>query len=882
MSKPTPKTIYLSDYQPPDYQVDSIDLHFDLHETKTLVKSKLSIQKRAKGPNTPPLKLNGEELRLKQVALNGTVLSPSEYELNDEALIFSNLPDSFELAIETEINPKANTALSGLYLSGGNFCTQCEAEGFRRMTYMMDQPDIMSRYTTTLVADKAAYPVLLSNGNRCDGGDLASEPGRHWAKWEDPFPKPTYLFALVAGDLAKIEDQFITQSGRTVTLQIYVQSHNLDKCQHAMRSLKKSMRWDEEVYGREYDLDMFMIVAVDDFNAGAMENKGLNIFNSKYVLAKPETATDSDYEGIEGVIAHEYFHNWSGNRVTCRDWFQLSLKEGFTVFRDQQFTADMTSRAVKRIHDVNILRTHQFREDASSIAHPVRPASYVQIDNFYTVTVYNKGAEVVRMLHQLLGAERFRNGTDCYFERHDGQAVTTDDFVKALEEANQIDLTQFRLWYSQAGTPELEISGRYNEAEQTYTLSVKQSCPSTPGQAHKEPFFIPLAMGLLDQHGQDRPLQLQGESTAIQGTRVLPITAAEQEFTFQNISEPPTPSVLREFSAPVKVKIDLTDEERYFLMKHDSDDFNRWEAGQQLAVKILSQLVDDYQKNKPLQIPEAFSNAYQELLTNDALDKALVAQAITLPSESYLGEFLEPIDPIAIHKVRRFMRETLAQRLSDVLLAVYHELTDKGGYRIEQSAIKQRRLKNTCLSYLMELNREEFIKLAYQQFLDSNNMTDVIAALAPLANTDCAEREAALAHFYQQWKHEPLVVDKWFTIQASSRLPGTLEQVKQLTQHEAFNLKNPNKVRAVISTFANNNHLHFHDLSGAGYEFVTKMILQLDPFNAQISSRLVKVYTLWRKYDVQRQALLKQQLENIVNTPNLSKNVYEIVSKSLD
>jgi aminopeptidase N len=882
MSKPTPKTIYLSDYQPPDYQVDSIDLHFDLHETKTLVKSKLSIQKRAKGPNTPPLKLNGEELRLKQVALNGTVLSPSEYELNDEALIFSNLPDSFELAIETEINPKANTALSGLYLSGGNFCTQCEAEGFRRMTYMMDQPDIMSRYTTTLVADKAAYPVLLSNGNRCDGGDLASEPGRHWAKWEDPFPKPTYLFALVAGDLAKIEDQFITQSGRTVTLQIYVQSHNLDKCQHAMRSLKKSMRWDEEVYGREYDLDMFMIVAVDDFNAGAMENKGLNIFNSKYVLAKPETATDSDYEGIEGVIAHEYFHNWSGNRVTCRDWFQLSLKEGFTVFRDQQFTADMTSRAVKRIHDVNILRTHQFREDASSIAHPVRPASYVQIDNFYTVTVYNKGAEVVRMLHQLLGAERFRNGTDCYFERHDGQAVTTDDFVKALEEANQIDLTQFRLWYSQAGTPELEISGRYNEAEQTYTLSVKQSCPSTPGQAHKEPFFIPLAMGLLDQHGQDRPLQLQGESTAIQGTRVLPITAAEQEFTFQNISEPPTPSVLREFSAPVKVKIDLTDEERYFLMKHDSDDFNRWEAGQQLAVKILSQLVDDYQQNKPLQIPEAFSNAYQELLTNDALDKALVAQAITLPSESYLGEFLEPIDPIAIHKVRRFMRETLAQRLSDVFLAVYHELTDKGEYRIEQAAIKQRRLKNTCLSYLMELNREEFIKLAYQQFLDSNNMTDVIAALAPLANTECAEREAALAHFYQQWKHEPLVVDKWFTIQASSRLPGTLEQVKQLTQHEAFNLKNPNKVRAVISTFANNNHLHFHDLSGAGYEFVTKMILQLDPFNAQISSRLVKVYTLWRKYDVQRQALLKQQLENIVNTPNLSKNVYEIVSKSLD
>jgi aminopeptidase N len=465
MPKPqsAPKTIYLSDYQPPDYRVDSIDLLFDLHESQTLVQSKLSLQKRSNGSDTPPLKLNGKALQLNSVAINGKALSSSEYILDDDCLIIPNVPTSFELAIETEINPQANTALSGLYLSSGNFCTQCEAEGFRRITYMMDRPDVMARYTTTIVADKARYPVLLSNGNLSEAGELASDSTRHWAKWIDPFPKPTYLFALVAGDLAHIEDQFITQSGRQVTLQIFVQSHNLDKCQHAMLSLKKAMRWDEEVYGREYDLDIYMIVAVDDFNMGAMENKGLNVFNSKYVLAKPDTATDIDYEHIEGVIAHEYFHNWSGNRVTCRDWFQLSLKEGFTVFRDQQFSADMTSHGVKRIQEVNILRSQQFQEDASPMAHPVRPDSYVEIDNFYTVTVYNKGAEVVRMLHHLLGAERFRNGTDCYFERHDGQAVTTDDFVKALEDANQMDLSQFRRWYVQAGTPELEISRRYDE-----------------------------------------------------------------------------------------------------------------------------------------------------------------------------------------------------------------------------------------------------------------------------------------------------------------------------------------------------------------------------------------------------------------------------------
>lgn len=878
MPQEAPKTIYLSDYQSTNYKVDSIDLHFDLHETQTLVKSKLSIRSIT---NQQALQLNGENLLLKSVAINGKILSSNDYELTDELLMIPDVPDVFELAIETEINPKANTALNGLYLSSGNFCTQCEAEGFRRITYMLDRPDVMATYTTTIVADKTRYPILLSNGNLRNHGELASDPSRHWAYWEDPFFKPTYLFALVAGDLARLEDRFITQSGREVTLQIYVQSHNIDKCEHAMQSLKKAMRWDEEVYGREYDLDIYMIVAVDNFNMGAMENKGLNIFNSKYVLAKPETATDSDYEGIENVIAHEYFHNWSGNRVTCRDWFQLSLKEGFTVFRDQEFSADMTSRAVKRIEDVKVLRTHQFREDASPMAHPVRPESYLEIDNFYTVTVYNKGAEVVRMLHNLLGAEKFRKGTDCYFERHDGEAVTTDDFVKALEDANQVDFSQFRLWYSQAGTPELDISHAYNEAAKTYTLSIKQSCPSTPGQDHKKPFHIPLAIGLLDKQGQDIPLQLEGETSAVQGTRVLELRAAKQEFTFQNVTEEPIPSVLRGFSAPVKVKIELSDDEHCFLMKHDSDDFNRWDAGQQLAVKIMRQLLDDYRQNKPLEVPESFIDAYQEVLNNDILDKALVTQAITLPSESYLADFIEPIDPIAIHKVRDFMRETIAQRLSEVFLNIYQRLADYKEYRIDQASIKQRSLKNACLSYLMLLNNEEIIKSCYEQFLYSNNMTDVIAALQPLANTDCPEREAALAHFYQQWKNDPLVVDKWLGIQASSRLPNTLEQVKRLIAHEAFNIKNPNKVRALIGSFAQINQAQFHALSGAAYDFFTDFILELDPLNSQLSSRLVTVYTLWRKYDGQRQTLLKQQLEKIANTPNLSKNVYEIVSKSL-
>ncbi|WP_455201883.1 aminopeptidase N [Kaarinaea lacus] len=876
-----PRTIYLSEYKPTDYLIETVDLNFDLHETATRVKSKLGVKRREGVSASQPLVLHGEDLVLKSVAINNHTLADSEFQVSEEQLIIPDVPDAFELLMETEINPEANTSLNGLYISSGNFCTQCEAQGFRRITYMYDRPDIMAKYTTTIVADKSKFPVLLSNGNLVAQGDDESDSAKHYARWEDPFPKPTYLFALVAGDLEKIEDSFTTQSGREVTLHIYVQSHNIDKCDHAMRSLKKAMKWDEEVYGREYDLDIYMIVAVDDFNMGAMENKGLNVFNSKYVLAKPDTATDSDYDGIEGVIGHEYFHNWSGNRVTCRDWFQLSLKEGFTVFRDQEFSADMTSRGVKRISDVNILRAHQFREDASPMAHPVRPDSYVEINNFYTVTVYNKGAEVVRMLHHLVGADKFRKGTDLYFSRHDGQAVTCDDFVKALEDANEVDLTQFRRWYSQAGTPELHVTRNFNAAEKTYTLNIKQSCPATPGQESKEPFHIPLAVGLLDKNGNDIPLQLKGEEEVILGTAVLHVKQPEQSFVFTNVDSEPVPSLLRGFSAPIKVDLGLSDDERYFLMANDSDDFNRWDAGQQLAVKLVKQLVEDIQQDRGLQLPEQFIDAYRATLKDKAIDKALASQAVSLPSESYISEFISPIDPLAIHQACRFIRKSLANKLKDLFLEVYEENIIQGDYSIEQEHVKKRALKNTCLGFLMETDDSNIHDLCYSQFKQSNNMTDVMAALVSLVNNDCIQREQALDEFYRQWKNDLLVVDKWLGIQATSRLPGTLSRVKALTSHEAFTLKNPNKIRALIGAFGHGNPSQFHDLSGDGYEFFTDKLLEIDKLNPQIAARLATVFTLWRKYDDQRQQLMKKQLDKIVAEPGLSKDVYEIASKSL-
>ena len=877
----TTGTIYLSEYKPTDYLVDTVDLHFDLHETNTIVTSTLGIRRRDGVADDQSIVLHGENLKLVSLSLDGRLLEESEYDVGKENLSISQVPDVFTLQVKTEINPEANTSLNGLYISSGNFCTQCEAEGFRRITYMYDRPDIMAKYSTTIVADRQKFPVLLSNGNLVDHGQSETDSEKHWVKWEDPFPKPTYLFALVAGDLEKIEDHFITRSGRNVTLHIYVQSHNIDKCDHAMRSLKNAMKWDEEVYGREYDLDIYMIVAVDDFNMGAMENKGLNVFNSKYVLAKPETATDGDYDGIEGVIGHEYFHNWSGNRVTCRDWFQLSLKEGFTVFRDQEFSADMGSRGVKRISDVNILRTHQFREDASPMAHPVRPDSYVEINNFYTVTVYNKGAEVVRMLHHLLGAEGFRKGTDLYFDRHDGQAVTCDDFVKALEDANQSDFTQFRRWYSQAGTPVLTVDRRYNAEKKTYTLIVSQSCDPTPGQDTKQPFHIPLAVGLVGENGEDLQLQLKDENTPVEGTRVLDILEQQQQFEFVNINKEPVPSLLRGFSAPVKVDIQLSDKERYFLMANDSDDFNRWDAGQQQAIKIIKSLIEDHRQDKKLQVPDAFVEAVGKILLDESLDKSLAAKSISLPSEAYVAEFVSPIDPVAIHHVCRTIRLTLATELKDEFNKVYNENVSSGEYRVEQLDMHKRALKNVALGYLMETGDQDIHALCYDQFKNANNMTDVMAALVSLANNECEQRESALNEFYEKWKQDLLVVDKWLGIQATSRLPGTLDRVKQLVSHEAFSLKNPNKIRALIGSFAHGNPSQFHEISGAGYEFFTDKILEIDKLNPQIASRLSTAFTLWKKYDTRRQELMKVQLERIVSTPKLSKDVYEIVSKSL-
>ena len=872
----TPQTIRLADYQPPAYAIDHVDLHFDLDPETTRVTSRLSVRRVREGE---PLVLHGHDLELISVAVDGHPLETGEYHLDNHSLSLDDLPDRCELEVVTETHPATNTSLGGLYTSGGNFCTQCEAEEFRKITYYLDRPDVMARFTTTLVADKTGYPVLLSNGNLIASGELDND--RHWAKWEDPFPKPSYLFALVAGDLARIEDTFTTMSGRTVNLHIYVQHHNINKCEHAMRSLQKAMRWDEETYGREYDLDLYMIVAVDDFNMGAMENKGLNVFNSRYVLARPDTATDADYLGIESVIAHEYFHNWSGNRVTCRDWFQLSLKEGFTVFRDQEFSADMNSRGVQRIQDVNVLRTHQFREDAGPMAHPVRPDSYVEINNFYTVTVYNKGAEVVRMLAHLVGPEGFRRGTDLYFERHDGQAVTTDDFVRAIEDANQADFSQFRRWYSQAGTPALKVSHRYDAEQKTLTLGITQSCPPTPGQPEKQPFHIPLAIGLLDAAGNELPLRLDGDEQATDTTCVLHLREAEQSFTFRDVPAGAVPSLLRGFSAPVKLQDDLDDSQRYFLMAHDSDPFSRWEAGQQMAVKILTGLVDDIHAGRPQQLDDAFAEAFARTLDDQRLDPAFAALALGLPAENYLAEFMQPIDPQAIHEARNFLRRALAERLRPQLEAVYAENAGSGEYRIDGESIGRRALKNACLAYLSRIGDEAAIALAERQFNDAGNMTDSMAALASLASQAIEARERALAAFYQRWRDEPLVVDKWLSIQATAPLPDTLARVRALTGHEAFTLKNPNKVRALIGAFVSANPACFHAADGTGYAFLADHILELDTLNPQVAARLTTPFTQWRKYEQKRQALMQAQLQRLLAEPGLSKDVFEVVSKSL-
>ncbi|SFM14736.1 aminopeptidase N [Marinobacter zhejiangensis] len=872
-----PRTIYLSEYRVPAFLVDHVDLRFELFEQGARVHSTLDVRRNPDYPERAEhLELDGDSLRLEAVSLNGVTLEADHYQDQGDKLVVLSVPDQFQLTVVTWIEPQNNTRLEGLYKSSGMFCTQCEAEGFRCITFFPDRPDVMARFRTRIEADKSSYPVLLSNGNDIERGELAD--GRHFVTWEDPFPKPCYLFALVAGDLLLKQDTFTTCSGREIDLRIYVEPRNATKCEHAMDSLQRSMRWDETVYGREYDLDIFMIVAVDDFNMGAMENKGLNIFNSSCVLASPETATDASFQRIEAIVAHEYFHNWSGNRVTCRDWFQLSLKEGFTVFRDAGFSADMGSPIVKRIEDATLMRTAQFAEDAGPMSHPVRPSSYMEISNFYTLTIYEKGAEVVRMIHTLLGPDLFRKGSDLYFERHDGQAVTTDDFVRAMEDASGRDLSQFRLWYEQAGTPVLTVRDEFDAEAGIYRLSIEQSIPDTAGQTDKKPQHIPFALGLLGPDGEAVPLRLSENEADAPLERVLELTEARHSFEFHGVQTQPVPSLLREFSAPVRVDYPWTREQLLFLMSHDSDGFNRWDAGQQLAVDVIRSLMD----GENGAVDERLVDAYRVLLNDPALDQALVAKMLLLPSEAYLIELSNDVDVQAIHEARTRVLDHLANALRDDLLACFHRNAGSGDYQLTPEAIAGRSLRNTALAWLLHIGDQEACTLAQQQFDVAGNMTDRLGALRALVNSRfVAEREAALETFYQCWEADPQVVEQWFSVQAGSQQSGTLEAIKALLQHPAFDWKNPNKVRSVIGVFAGQNLAQFHQPDGSGYRFLADQVCRLDDSNPQIAARLVSPLTRWKKFAQPYCSAMKEALETVRAKDGLSKDVYEVVHKSL-
>src|SRR5438270_7767492 len=870
-----PKPVRLAVYRPPDFVIDTVDLTFELRDAGTGVKSRLGIRRNPEPPDRKaPLHLDGEELEFLSIALDGEPLGANRYQLTTEGgLILADVPAAFTLDVVTRLNPESNTALSGLYMSGGNFCTQCEPEGFRRITYFVDRPDVMARYTTTIIAEKGRFPVLLSNGNPVEHGEASD--GRHRAKWVDPHPKPSYLFALVAGVLVAVPNRFTTRSGKEVALAIWVRRGGEDKCGHAMTSLKKAMRWDEEVFGLEYDLDVFNIVAVSDFNMGAMENKGLNVFNTRYVLAKPDTATDSDYQHIEAVIAHEYFHNWTGNRVTCRDWFQLSLKEGLTVFRDQLFSADQGSAAVTRIGNVRTLRAAQFPEDAGPLAHPVQPQSYLRIDNFYTATVYNKGAEVIRMIHTLLGPDGFRRGMDVYIRHNDNHAATIEDFIAAMEEGNGIDLGDFMLWYRQAGTPEITVEDHYDPAARQYELTVAQRVPPTPGQPDKEPVPVPLAVGLLGPNGDEMPTRLDGESDAKPGTRVLLCERERQVFRFADVAAPPVPSLLRNFSAPVKLQGVPLDRLK-FLAIHDTDPVARWDAGQQAAIRVLLDCIAAYQQGggaMPLLDPDLVG-AIRQTLVDSGRDPAFAAEALVLPSELTLADEMKTVDPEAIHTARDSARTEIGVTLREAFDRAYRDLADPGPYKIDGRSIGRRALRNVCLAYLAAGDAAVGARLAKAQFDLAANMTDVLAALAVLTDIGCPERAAALDAFYRRWESDPLVTDKWFALQARSSLPGTVEAVRALATHPAFNRSNPNRVRALIGAFTQGNPVHFHDKSGEGYAFLADEVLALDPGNPTLAARLVQPLGQWRRYDAARQGLMRAQLDRILATPGLRPHSY--------
>ncbi|WAH53402.1 aminopeptidase N [Pseudescherichia vulneris] len=865
-----PQAKYRHDYRAPDYLISDIDLTFDLDAVKTVVTAESNISRQ--GAAAEPLRLNGEDLTLVSLQVDGQAWS--DYQIAENTLVINNLPDRFTLRIVNEISPAANTALEGLYQSGEALCTQCEAEGFRHITWYLDRPDVLARFTTKIIADKSKYPFLLSNGNRVGEGEL--ESGRHWVQWQDPFPKPCYLFALVAGDFDVLRDTYTTRSGRDVALELFVDRGNLDRAPWAMTSLQNSMKWDEDRFGLEYDLDIYMIVAVDFFNMGAMENKGLNVFNSKYVLARTDTATDKDYLDIERVIGHEYFHNWTGNRVTCRDWFQLSLKEGLTVFRDQEFSSDLGSRAVNRISNVRTMRGLQFAEDASPMAHPIRPDKVIEMNNFYTLTVYEKGSEVIRMLHTLLGEENFQRGMQLYFERHDGSAATCDDFVQAMEDASNVDLSHFRRWYSQSGTPIVSVRDDYNPETEQYTLTISQRTPPTPDQEEKLPLHIPFDIELYDNEGQVIPLQKEGHPVH----NVLNVTQEEQTFVFDKVYFQPVPSLLREFSAPVKLEYKWSDQQLTFLMRHARNDFSRWDAAQSLLTTYIKLNVARQQQGQPLSLPLHVADAFRAILLDADIDPALAAEILTLPSAGEMAELFDIIDPVAIVAVREALTRTLATELSDEFLAVYnaHKLD---AYRVEHADIGKRSLRNTCLRYLAFGDVKLGDALVTQQYHTSDNMTDALAALSAAVAAQLPCRDALMQEYDDKWHQDGLVMDKWFILQATSPASNVLETVRGLLNHRSFTLSNPNRVRSLIGAFAGSNPAAFHAEDGSGYRFMVEMLTELNSRNPQVASRLIEPLIRLKRYDEGRQTQMRAALEQLKGLENLSGDLYEKIAKAL-
>ena len=888
MQQGLPQAIALADYQAPDYRTVKTDLVFDIRDGVTEVTSTLDIQRQ--NPQGSVLQLDGQELELVSVELDGRLLSSNEFQIHSEQLLLQDLQDQHQLRIVTRIHPEQNTALEGLYRSSKMYCTQCEAQGFRKITYYQDRPDVLSKFTTTIIADEARYPNLLSNGNLIAEEQLAD--GRKKVTWEDPFAKPCYLFALVAGDLAVLEDQFITMSGRNVALKIFSEPHNIEQCHYAMDALKRSMRWDEERFGREYDLDIFMIVAVEDFNMGAMENKGLNIFNTSCVLASKDTATDDAYQRVEAVVAHEYFHNWSGNRVTCRDWFQLSLKEGFTVFRDAEFSADMNSRAVKRIEDVGFLRSIQFAEDASPLAHPIRPSSYIEISNFYTTTIYEKGAEVVGMYRTLLGDEKFRRGTDLYFDRHDGQAATTDDFMRAMSDAGGIDLNQFRRWYEQAGTPNLRVEERYENA--TLTLSIEQSCPPTPGQDQKLPFHMPVLIGLLGGDGQDLAItanqlvtEAEVELRDNNGSVMVNLREPTTQLAFTGLTEKPVVSFLRQFSAPVKVQYDRPAAELDFLARHDQDGFVRWDAMQSMWMSYFDRGGSETDARPQ---DAVHSIAEQALTLSRSDEKLLAATMLTVPGELYLVEQLQGFDALGLLDARDAGVALVATQSVELWQTLYETYAARDGHQVDADSIAARALANIGFNYWCRslAAQGEIAQLQSQlqkRYSSVDNLTDRLAVMALVCRLPEVEetmREEILQDFYAKWEQQALVIDLWFNLQAQSPITD-IAGVKKLIAHPSFDLKNPNRVRSVYGAFGMLNLRRLHALDGSGYRFVADAVAEIDALNPQIAARLATPLTRWKKFDGQRQQLMQSALRGLLDESGRgpSKDLFEIVSKSL-